>query len=577
MAIIASVVGEPSTAGASTALPPSPRLTAPQGTLVLPNLDDDTRRCTLRPGDLDRLDVAVDTRLASCNDAADDIVNGPRDMADLTPVRLAPMKTTRHASGRISVPTEQGKYVRIFVRRAGTYVSLGSDGQLTASELRHGAQLAVEGRDIVRDPKRWDGRISLTLTVTKGQDARTAHLALHIAPVLLQNDLQRAQQVFAAAPGPGKGQPVEVPAATRQPGQWRQFADSLRKATRAAGMADRQLTFQKGTSQWWRDIWRQDIVEPAYVTRPTPNGPHTLRILLRSPNYWTSHDGRSASLRRAGRLLFRDLRGPDIGIVQQYTTHRDPNVDELLNFTGNIESLPPYDGFPHGRILYGSSAQRHPDPSFTRMLRAQGQQPPVVLDTSWLVVGHADETVHVLRADNARGWTLAVSDPRLAVDLLRRAQRAGEGGQRLFAGTEADLKPTIDEYLRMDATRGDNEYAARHLDEQLKVLLRATGLRPQDIIRLPVLYMGDEPGGGLPRRYIAASPALANGLSLSARDYAAPDPHGPRVTGHDLFREEAGRRLAAQGVRVRWVEDFSWAHMVGGEVHCATNALRDVP
>ncbi|GHI01717.1 hypothetical protein Scel_00380 [Streptomyces cellostaticus] len=576
MAIIASMAGELTAAGASTALPPGPRLTAPQGTVVLPNLDDDSRRCTLRPGDLDRLDVAVDARLADCNDAADDIVNGPRDMADLTPVRLSPMKTTRHARGRVFVPAEQGRYVRIFVRRGGKYVSLGSDGQLTASELRHGAQLAVEGRDIVRDPKRWDGRISLTLTVTKGSGAQTAHLTLHIAPVLLQHDLQRAQQVFAAAPGPGKGQPVEVPAATRQPGQWRQFADSLRKATRAAGMPDHQLTFQKGTSQWWRDIWRQDIAEPAYVTRPTPNGPHTLRILLRSPNYWASHDGRSASLRRAGRLLFRDLRGPDTGVVQQYTTHRDPNVDELLNFTGNIESLPPYDGFPHGRILYGSSVQRRPDPSFIRMLRAQRQQPPVVLDTSWLVVGHADETVHVVRADNARGWTLAVSDARLAVDLLRRAQRAGEGGQRLFAGTEADMKPTIDEYLRMDATRGDNADAARHLDTQLKVLLRATGLRPQDIVRLPVLYIRAEPGDGLPRRSIAASPALANGLSLSARDYAAPDPHGPRVTGHDLFREEAGRRLAARGVRVRWVEDFSWAHMVGGEVHCATNALREV-
>ncbi|TJZ49480.1 hypothetical protein FCH28_24560 [Streptomyces piniterrae] len=574
--VTALVAGALPAAGAGGPVPDGPRLTAPQGTVVLPNLDDDTRRCTLRPGDLDRLDVAVDERLAGCHDAADRIVNGPRDLPDLTPVRVARTAVAPDAGGRVFVPAAQRPYARIFVQRGGRYVSLGGDGRLTAAELRHGVRLAVEGRDIVRDPKRWDGRIPLALTVTDGGVSRTAHLALHIAPVLLQHDLQRAQRVFAAAPGPGTGRPAEVPVSSRPPGQWRRFADSLREATRAVGMRDRQLTFQRGTSQWWRDIWRQDIAEPGYATRPTPDGPHTLRILLRSPNYWASPDERTASLRRAGRLLFRDLRGPDIGVVQQYTTHRDPNVDELLNFTGNFESLPPYRGFPHGRVVYGSSAGRRPDPSFVRMLRAQGQQPPVELDTSWLVVGHADETVHVVRADNACGWTLAVSDPRLALDLLRRAQRAGEGGQRLFAGTEADLRPTVDELLRTEAARGDNADAARHLDGQLKVLLRATGLRPREIVRLPVLYTRVEVGDGLPRRQWALSPALANGLSLTARDFAAPDPHGPRVAGRDLFREEAGRRLAARGVRVHWVEDFSWAHRVGGEVHCATNALREV-
>ncbi|GAA3607618.1 hypothetical protein GCM10022419_110650 [Nonomuraea rosea] len=29
------------------------------------------------------------------------------------------------------------------------------------------------------------------------------------------------------------------------------------------------------------------------------------------------------------------------------------------------------------------------------------------------------------------------------------------------------------------------------------------------------------------------------------------------------------------GVHVRWVADLSWAHLLGGEVHCATDALRD--
>ncbi|MGI5532251.1 protein-arginine deiminase family protein [Streptomyces syringium] len=573
-AVVAAALS-PTAARAGT--PAAPELWAPQGTVLLPNLDDDARRCTVRPGDLDRLDVAVDERLAACHDAADDHVNGPEDAKDLTPVRVRPMSVGKRATGRVAVPAAQRPYARIFIERDGRYVSLGTDGRIGAQELRRGARLAVEGRDIVRDPARWDGRITVTLTVTEHDATRRAQVTLRTAPVLLHHDLQRAEHVFAAAPGPGTGQPVEIPAATRRPGQWRAFADSLRSAARKAGLPEGELRFQRGTAQWWRDIWRQDIAEPGYVTKPTPDGPHTMRVLLRSPNYWASDDGRSASLRRSGRLLHRDLRGPDVAVVQQYTPHRDKNVDELLNFTGNLESLPPYAGYPRGRILYGSSEHRRPDPSFIRMLRAQGQQPPVVIDTSWLLVGHVDETVHVVRADNARGWTLAVSDPRTAMSLLKQAQRAGEGGQRLLADTVATDRPTVDEFLRLERGSGGNEEAARHIDRQLDVLLRATGLKAEELVRLPVLYVGADPGGGLPRRSVAVTPALANGLSLTSRDFAAPVPHGPRVAGRDLFRDEAERRLTANGVRVHWVENISWAHLNGGEVHCATNALREIP
>ncbi|RZS43462.1 protein-arginine deiminase (PAD) [Herbihabitans rhizosphaerae] len=29
-------------------------------------------------------------------------------------------------------------------------------------------------------------------------------------------------------------------------------------------------------------------------------------------------------------------------------------------------------------------------------------------------------------------------------------------------------------------------------------------------------------------------------------------------------------------MRIHWVEDFAWAHQGGGEVHCTTNAFRDI-
>ncbi|TVL89467.1 protein-arginine deiminase family protein [Streptomyces sp. SAJ15] len=573
--VLAPVGAHAAPARPAASEPPVPRLWAGSD-VFLPNLDDDQRRCALRRGDLDRLDLAVDERLAACHDAADDVVNGPADAKDLTPLRVLPVRVSGDATGRVSVPEPQRRYLRIFVERAGRLTALGADGALTAGELRSGVRLAVEGRDIVRDRRVWDGRVAVTLTVTDRGRTGTDRVPLRVAPVLLQHDLQRAQRVFAAAPGPGTGQPEEVDLSPEEPTRWPEFAGTLRAAARASGLPKDALTFTPGTSRWWRDIWRQDIAEPGYVSMPTAHGTQTLRILLRSPNYWKAEDGSAASLRRAGRLLFRDLRGPDVGVVQQYTADRDAGVDDLLNFTGNVESLPPYPGHPRGRVVYGATEGRHPDPSFTTLLRAQGVQPPVVLDTSWLLVGHVDETVHVVRARNARGWTLAVPDPRLALDVLRRVRDAGEGGQRLLADTAAHEKPTVREFLDYERRTGANATAARHIDGQLAVLLRETGLRPSEIVRLPVLYTEVAPEEGGPRLAYPFTPALVNGLSLTARDYAAPDPHGPRLAGRDLFRRLTEERLAAGGVRTHWVENFSWAHRNGGEVHCATNALRDV-
>ncbi|MET9872440.1 protein-arginine deiminase family protein [Streptomyces sp. NPDC006386] len=399
-----------------------------------------------------------------------------------------------------------------------------------------------------------------------------------MAPVLFQHDLQRAERVFAARPGPGRGVPPgpwSVGEAYR-PREWRPFASSLVRAAEAAGLPRRDVTFTAGTEQWWRDIWRQDMVEPAVASVPAPGGgEHRMRVLLRAPVLWAPPEGAEATLSRSARLLFRDFRGPDVGVVQQFTPGRGPSGVDLQNFTGNFESVPPYEGHPHGRVLYGTAPHRAPDPAFVRMIEAQRSQPSITIDTSWLLVGHVDETVHVVRARNGRGWTLAVADPRQAVELLRQARRAGEGGQRMFADTSAERTPTVDALLGDEDFLAGNEEAARRIDDQLAVLLRETGLSRDDLVRLPVLYAMASVAPGEPAGAIAYSPSLANGLSLTARDYAAPDPHGPKVRGRDLFRAAAEEALATGGVRVHWVENFAWSHLAGGEVHCATNALRD--
>ncbi|QFU92264.1 protein-arginine deiminase domain-containing protein [Amycolatopsis sp. YIM 10] len=521
----------------------TPRLTGES--VFLPNLDDDTSRCVLEPGDMDRPGLEVDRRLAACNDAADEVVNGRRDEDDLTELRLRGSEAAR-------VEVDRGEYLRVFVRRGGQYRALAPGEVFSAREMRTGVGIAVEGRDLVRDPAKWDGRVRLTVRSA----GRAVVKDMRVAPLLFQHDLMPATTVFAAKPGEGPGWPVEgLPPG--HPGEWDRFSGTLRDAT--AGVETR---FIAGSRLWWKDVWMQDLFEPAVVG----NGRQTMRVAVRSANKW---EAGGPTLRPAGRLLFRDLRGPDVGVVQEFTD--GPAIDawaDQRNATGNFEALPPYRGYPKGRIYYGTAAtgDKKPDAAFLRMLEAQGQQPPVALDTSWLMVGHVDETLHVVRADNARGWTLMVADPRLAESLLRQANGTGA---RLFDGTNHEYQPTVEELLGDADFLAQNETAARHIDSQVAIMLRETGLRAEELVRVPVLFHQSQRAPGM----AALAPAVTNGLSVTADRYAAPDPHGPVVGGRDLFKEATERAL--RGIRVNWVEDVFWAHVGGGEVHCTTNAWRD--
>ncbi|WP_405062985.1 protein-arginine deiminase domain-containing protein [Kribbella sp. NBC_01505] len=530
-----------------------------RGAIFLPNLDDDERRCHVTPDDLEAVGRTVDDKLAACNDAADDRINGPRDAADLAPLKIDALRNlSGTATGTVTVsPADKA---RVFADGAPV-------GTLTAAQLRRGVRLGLEGRDIVRDPARWDGRITVTVSVSDHGRTSSDVVQLRVAPLMLQNDLQPAQTVLAGRPNDGPGWPGgEAPYPDGVPGEWQPFARTLRAATSSTGA---RLKFVTGTPNGWKDMWLQDTFEPATASMPAVGGPHTMRILMRSGNVWDING--VSTPRPAGRLIFRDLRGPDVGVVQELAAKASPSLDDLLNMGGNLEALPPYPGYPQGRVLYGAGA-RKPDSAYLKMVTGQGYQPPVVIDTSWLMVGHADETTHVVRADNARGWTLAVADPRLAAKLLRDVQRSGGGSQRLFADTNAKTKPTVDSLLA-DAALADNEAAAQHIDDQLAILLKATGLRADELVRLPVFF-NRVPGYGLLK---FQTPGLTNGLSLTDREFAAPDPHGPKVNGRDVFRQATERALARNGVRVHWVQNFFWSHLAGGEVHCATNALRAAP
>ncbi len=525
------------------------------GAVFLANIDDDTRRCKA---------AGTDVELPKCNDAADAVLNGPDDAKDLARLRTRPWADAPDdALATVTIVTESAKEkVRLFVRTGAgeaDFLPLAEDGALTLDEFRRGAELAIEAKDIVRDPAVWDGFVTLRLTVTALDQTVTDDVRLRVAPVLTSHHLQPAEEIFVSDTG--------------SPGNRAMRAD-LREACEVAGApAPTEIREQ--------DPWTQDFFETAWMSMPAPGGTqHVVRVNLRSANVFDPSD-KVNPLRPAGQLVFA-LRGPDTAGVQQFDARHDPRTDSLNSF-GNLETIPPFtkggETFPFGRLLRGGTPSFRPDLSFSKMIEAQGVQPPVDIDTSWLLVGHVDETISFVHAKSPRGWAVLVNDPRLAKTILEDLVAKGEGETPMFVGKywfdergrPEPAQATIREVLADTDVMSASAEAAAEIDAQLAVLKREIGLTEDDLVRVPFLHHAY--GGGS----VAYQPGTVNGIYVADGHFVAPKPHGPIVGGKDPFEEQLASALAKHGVAVSFAEDWSEYHAALGEVHCGTNARRRVP
>jgi protein-arginine deiminase len=355
-----------------------------------------------------------------------------------------------------------------------------------------------------------------------------------------------------------------------------QFERDLRGAAAGAAVP---LTVTRESDQW-----AQDIFESGYVSKPGPGGvPHVMRVMLRSPNLY---DAKTHALRPAGRYVFTHLRGKNVGAVQQIgrtAKDRGPGNDRY-NSTGNLTPLPPSPGAPLGRLLIGGARSGHtPDRTFLRLLASQGVQKPLYVDSSWLEIGHVDEFLGVVPATTPRGWALAVADPTGARRLLERLRAEGHGRAALFAekrggshddGSNPPARRTVDALLRDRRLTAANARASREIAKGLRTVRRATGLTEADIVRVPSIYEAVRAKG---RGSVLSPllPGIVNGQPLAGGVVASPKPQGPVIDGRDAFEVAAEAAYGRVGVHNVWIEDWAFAHVGGGDVHCVTNAWRD--
>ena len=521
---------------------------------MLPNIDDDTSRCS--------------PSVNLCNDATDEVVNGGSDADDLARLRTVPIPGAPAGSRATVRTTGAGSdLARVFLARGGAWIKINPGTELTTAEVRGGVELGIEGTDIIRDAAIWDGRVTVRLTVDQAGETTTDEVVLRVAPVLTHSPVQPVEQVLVTN---GDAGPQE------------QFVTDLGRLVEAAGIEPPLITFPES------DIWTQDFFEPAYTSMIGSDGtPQVLRVMIRS------HQPRTA-----GHQVFSVLRGPDVGAIEL----ADVPGWETLNSMGNLETIPPYqhrgNAFPAGRIIQGERGAGGTEPSaaMRTMLRSQGLQRPMLLDTSWLYVGHVDEFVQFLPADTERGWKIAISDPAGGLALLRDAASHGHGSTRLFS-LPGGPSTTIAQALANPTFVADNELAIDRITANLRELKRKTGVKRAEVIKVPGLYssnpsgllerigavtprnlelagqqLGRALGGGA--QTAAEIPGAINGIVISPDVYIAPKQWGPVIDGEDVFTAAVNAAYAEVGMEVVYLDDWYSHHIGLGEVHCGTNTYR---
>ncbi len=536
---------------------------ATHGAIMLANIDDDSLRCMSTDG---AGALLVDDELSKCNDGADLVINGELDLLDLAPLGVqawvsAPDATT----GSLLVDPRAAGHVNLFIKRNGAYAWFDwQHDRLTTEEVRAGATLAIEATDIVRDTARWDGFVTVTLSIAGKSD----EVKLRVAPVITQHHLADEKQVFVTAFATDPDSRIMRTS----------LQDALTVTATPLTDVDGDATFDGFTP--FADQWTQDFFEVAYMSMPTRTGNHVIDVFIRSSNVYYP-DYPNDALRDAGKVVFAKFRGRDAaGVVAFDLAHHNADSDSLNSY-GNLETIPPFSlggvDYPLGRQIRGNTTRFGTDPALEKLLVSQGMQPSVYVDTEWLLVGHIDETVSFVKAPSPRGWVMLVNDPALAKQMLEAQVTAGNGAVKMFVGqkwvddqgVERAADVSISDVLANVDVMAESAATAAHVDTQVQIIKTATGLTDAEIIRVPYLH---EPVMGTSLAY---QPGTVNGLVFAHDTFGAPEPHGPIIDGKDIFKTQLEMALQPIGIKVAWVEEWNLYHRLSGELHCATNSRRD--
>ncbi|XP_069467236.1 protein-arginine deiminase type-1-like isoform X2 [Ambystoma mexicanum] len=333
-------------------------------------------------------------------------------------------------------------------------------------------------------------------------------------------------------------------------------ADFLEQISELAKSANCKLTVCSEVDSR-KDRWIQDEMEFGYTEAPHKYFP----VVFDSP--------RNRGLKD---FPFTKILGPDFG----YSTREPINEFDVtaMDSFGNLEVSPPVTvrgkAYPLGRILIGSVVLTNTGRRMTQVVRdflyAQQVQAPVELYSDWLIVGHVDEFMTFVPAQNQKGFRLLLSSPTACYRLFQEKQKQGHGGAILLQGRDTHQK-TIDDVLSDEKRRAESHYVQSCINWNRNILKKELGLTEQDIIDIPALFLMEH------KKARAFFPNMVNMLVLGKR-LGIPKPFGPIIDGKCCLEENVRSLLEPLGLHCTFIDDYVSYHQYDGNVHCGTNVRR---
>ncbi|NTV79819.1 MAG: hypothetical protein HGA24_00120 [Candidatus Aminicenantes bacterium] len=498
-----------------------------QPRVLIPNIDDDNG------------DGAPDVNAAPLAAGADD---------EMLQIRVFPdQKLPRGAKVRAEIAEPWPRFARAFILVASPGGSrfVPPSAEVDPAEVRKkGVVIGVEAADFPAPDRPSTIEVKVTFETGEGQLLYEEKIPCGVAPFLVSCCLDPAERIQV------------VKTKGTEP-----FVRDLRPLVEAAGA---ELEIVEDASIPEHDIWIQDAVEIGYAT----DGERAVHFAL--------HGNRGREL---DAVFARRSLGQDFGVIKK-GDFRGKSA-EWIDWYGNLEVSPPVTAkgrkFKSGRIYAGTQGERAMHPEVIKFLEAQNAQGPVLwLDTSWLVIGHVDETVSWVPSKVGTPFRMIIPSPRLAVEILKHAEQDAPGGI-LNRGTKrerdkpGEFERPVAEALRDKSLMAAQEFVQGKIDAVRRTLQDELGVADADIIEIPVLFNSDS--RWFPGRYFAETVNMVNGLLLG-KSYIVPDPRGPLVNGKDVLLQAVRDRLEPLGCRVVPLDCFDPYHRGGGEIHCGTNATR---
>jgi protein-arginine deiminase len=495
--------------------------------IIIPNVDDDNG------------DGVSDGLVAAVNGAVDD---------DILQMRIEPgVLLPGGAVVRVVIAEPWTHFARAFIRDSsvgGFRLIQGSVAVNPTEATRDGVVIGVEAIDFAAAdrPPMLDLEVSF-----ETQDGRALHketVKCAIAPFLVSSSLDPVDSVHVVRTN-----------ATEK------FVRDLEPPVKAAG-AELRVTGDPGLPE--HDIWVQDAAEIGTAT----DGERVLHVAL--------HGNRG---RKLDDLFAKRFLGKNSGVIRK-GNFRGRSA-EWIDWFGNLEASPPVkvngQEFRNGRIYVGTQGKRSMHPDVIAFLEAQGAQAPVLwIDTSWLIIGHVDEIVSWVPSKVGTPYRMLIPSPRLAVEILKKAEKDSPGGilnrgTRREGDKPGEFERAVADALNDQGLMAVQALAQKRIDDVRRTLQSGLGVADDDIIEVPVLF-NSSPKEFRSRTY-AETVNMVNALVIGS-DVIVPDPRGPLVDGKDVLLQAVKDRLEPLGCRVVAIDDFYPYHRWGGEVHCGTNATR---